>query len=35
MSTFTTFNLNDMVFIEDIGYGTLMDCGQFKSIVAK
>lgn len=35
MSNFTTFNVNDMVFIENIGYGTLMECGNLKSIALK
>lgn len=35
MSAYTTLTLNDMVFIEDIGYGTLVDCGQAKTIISK
>jgi hypothetical protein len=35
MSTITTFSVNDMVFIDNIGYGTLMDCGKLKSISLK
>lgn len=35
MSNTTAFNINDMVFIENIGYGTLMDCGNLKAISVK
>lgn len=31
-SNFTTFNINDVVFVDNVGYGVLMDCGSLKSI---
>jgi hypothetical protein len=35
MTTFTTYNANDIVFIENIGYGTLMDYNKSKSAFLK
>ena len=28
----SNFGLNDVVYVEGIGYGTLADCGKYKSI---
>lgn len=33
--SFTTFNVNDIVFVDNIGYGTIMDCGNAKSVAVK
>ena len=27
-----TFKPNDIVFVEDVGYGTLLDCGNLNAI---
>ncbi len=35
MTTFTTFNVNDIIFVEGVGYGTLLQCGHLKSIAIK
>lgn len=33
--SFTTYSVNDMVFVDGIGYGTLVECGKGKSIEVK
>jgi hypothetical protein len=35
MASVTTFNVNDVVFVESVGYGTLMSCGVFNTITIK
>lgn len=34
-SAYTTFNINDVVFVDNIGYGVLVDCGHLKTIATK
>ena len=33
--SYITFKVDDNVYVTDIGYGTLVDCGKFKSISLK
>ena len=35
MSSYITCNEKDLVYVKDIGYGTLTNCGRFKTITMK
>lgn len=33
--SYMTYKQNDVVYIDEIGYATLIDCGKFKALSVK